>query len=74
MCVLLGQVLHRISHLRADFLGRNQFPVFLSALSLPMPPINNIRRGEKDIEIVLGVVAEPRIRGLPTTGGCHINW
>ena len=36
-----------------------------------MPPINNIRCGEEDIEIVLGLEAQPRIRGLPTTAQCE---
>ena len=74
MCVVLGQVLHRISHLRVDFLGRNQFPVFLSSLSLPIPPPNNTGVVKKISKIVLGLEAEPQIRGLPTSGGYHINW
>ena len=29
---------------------------------------------KKIIKIVLGLEAEPHIRGLPITGGCHISW
>ena len=49
-----------------------QFPVFLSALSLPMPRPNNIRVLKKALRLFLGLRQNPS-RGLPTTGGCHIS-
>ena len=56
-----------------DFWGRNQFPVFLSALSLSMPGPNSIRVLKKTLKLFLGLRLNP-IRGLPITGGYHIYW
>ena len=68
MCVVLGQVLHRISHLRVDFLGRNQFPVFLSALPSPCHPKPTSDVVKKTLKLFLGLRPDPASGDYPLLG------
>ena len=59
MCVLLGQVLHRISHLRGGFLVQESICCLFVC---PFPPHARAQQHqgpEEDIKIVLGLKAEP---------------
>ena len=53
------------------FLGQESISCLFVCPSLPMPRPNNIGVVKKISKIVLGLEAEPQIRGLPTSGGYH---
>ena len=59
MCVLLGQVLHRISHVKGGFLGQESISCLFVCPFPPHATAQQQQGREEDIKIVLGLEAKP---------------